>query len=88
MPRAYVRDSEDCGCLHAVVVCPECGKKFRSPAFDESKLDELKTRHVQDVFPDWSPADRELYFMPTGLCGECWDKVMAPPDEGDDDGQE
>ncbi len=70
--------------VRVVADCPECGKRFSSPAFDQSKLKELETRHVQDVFPDWSPADRELYFM-SGLCGSCWDRIMTPPEENDDE---
>lgn len=68
--------------VRVVAVCPECGERFRSPAFDESRLKELETRHVQDVFPDWSPSDRELYFM-TGICDACWDRIMAPSEEDD-----
>lgn len=62
--------------VRIVADCPECGERFRSPAFDQSKLKELVTRHVQDVFPDWSPADRELYFM-SGVCGKCWDAMFS-----------
>ena len=68
--------------VRVVADCPECGERFCSPAFDETKWKELETRHVQDVFPDWSPADRELYFL-SGLCEKCWDKVMALPEEPD-----
>ena len=62
--------------VRAVAQCPECGERFVSPAFDKSKLEELTSRHVQDVFPDWPPATRELFFM-SGICGACWDKIMT-----------
>lgn len=69
--------------VRIVVQCTNCGERFCSPAFDRSKLRELKVRHVQDVFPDWSPAERELYFM-SGLCGMCWDKIMTPEDDDEE----
>ena len=62
--------------VRIVAQCPECGERFVSPAFDMSKLKELESRHVQDVFPDWPPATRELFFM-SGICGACWDKIMT-----------
>ena len=62
--------------VRLVAKCRECGKRFNSLAFDKSKLDELKTKHVQDVFPSWPPADRELFFI-SGICGSCWDKIMC-----------
>lgn len=70
--------------VRIVAQCPECGERFVSPAFDKSKLEELTSRHVQDVFPDWSPADRELYFM-SGICGACWDKMMTPSEDSDEE---
>lgn len=68
--------------VRVVADCLECGKRFSSPPFDRSKLKELETRHVRDVFPDWSPADRELYFV-SGLCGACRDRIMATSEDGD-----
>ena len=78
--RTIERDADDPTKLHVVVTCPECGEKFRSPAFDDAKLFGLRSDFVQRVFPDWSPADRELYFM-SGLCGKCWDKVRTPTED-------
>ena len=69
--------------VRAVAQCASCGERFVSPAFDKSKLKELTSRHVQDVFPDWSPADRELFFV-SGICGSCYDRIMAQP-EGEDE---
>ena len=70
--------------VRAVAQCPECGERFVSPAFDKSKLEELTSRHVQDVFPDWPPADRELYFM-SGICEACWNKIMTPSEDSDEE---
>ena len=70
--------------IRAVAQCQECGERFVSPAFDKSKLGELTSRHVQDVFPDWSPTDRELYFV-SGICSACWDKIMTPSEDSDEE---
>ena len=78
--RTYIMCDAEEHVLRAVATCRDCGREFHSPPFDESKLDELETRHVQDVFPDWSPADRELYFI-TGICGDCWKKLFPPEEE-------
>ena len=71
------------GTCRVVRRCSECGREFISPALTQSKLEELASRHVQDVLPGWAPADRELYFM-SGLCGACWNRVMTLED---DDGE-
>jgi hypothetical protein len=34
---------------------------------------------VQDIFPDWSPEDRELVI--SGTHNECWIKLFPPRDE-------
>lgn len=80
MPRGR-RRTRDGPCRRAV---PGVREEIRPPAFDKSKLGELKAHHVQDVFPDWSPADRELYFM-SGICGACWGKMMTPSEDSDEE---
>jgi len=35
--------------------------------------------HAQDVFPDWSPGDREMLI--SGTCPECWDEMWAEEEE-------
>jgi hypothetical protein len=37
--------------------------------------------HVQDIFPDWSPKDREMLI--SGTCPKCWEEMW--PDEEDED---
>lgn len=37
---------------------------------------------VQDIFPDWSPEDREMLI--SGTCPKCFEE-MFPEDEEDDD---
>ena len=63
--------------------CGECGRRFISPALHQSKLMELASRHVQDVLPDWIPADRELFFI-SGICGSCFDRIVAQPEDEDE----
>lgn len=51
---------------------------------DEAALNEYRnntSRHVQDLFPDLSPAERELFV--SGVCGVCWDVMFPPEDEED-----
>ena len=76
-------DGDGPGMVRAVTQCRSCGERFVSPAFDMSKLKELESRYVQDVLPDWIPADRELFFI-SGICGSCFDRIMAQP-EGEDE---
>lgn len=70
------------GTVRVVRRCGKCGKWYISPAFDRSKPEELASRHVQDVLPDWIPADRELFFFISGICGACYDRVTASPEDG------
>ena len=72
------------GTCRVVRRCGECGRRFISPAFHQSKLEELASRHVQDVLPDWIPADRELFFL-SGICGACFDRNMAQPESEDEE---
>lgn len=74
------------------VKCSECGEIFSKP-LSPTELSDVELLyangghhpdgHVQDVFPDWSPADREL-FLQSHLCDRCWKKLMSPPDEAED----
>ena len=61
------------------VTCPRCGGHFVSAPVAEEKVRRvLHGERVQDVFPGWTPADRELFLM-TGICEACW-----PKDEEED----
>lgn len=37
-----------------------------------------QNQSVQEIFPEMSPGDRELFFI-SGICSECWDKMFAEP---------
>ena len=68
------------GKVTASVACRLCGRVHRM-VFDESRFDRvLSGEHVQDVFPDMSPADRELFFI-SGTCGSCWDDIFGNREE-------
>ena len=57
------------------VTCPNCGREFEKE-FDDVKIDQLKKGElVQRVFPELSPADRELFFI-SHICGDCWDSLF------------
>ena len=74
------------------VRCAECGEVFSRPLTAE-EIDDVEFlyanggRHpggrVQDVFPGWTSAEREL-FLQSHLCDSCWKKIMAPPDGEED----
>lgn len=47
-----------------------------------SKLIHPHGPHIQDVFPDWTPAERELLL--TGTHDKCWNKIFSEADEDDE----
>ena len=58
------------------VKCPQCGQEF-SREFDDTKLALLKAGElVQNVFPELSSEERELFFI-THLCPKCWDSLFG-----------
>lgn len=65
------------GSLRAVARCLACGRTYTSGGtLTWDRLDEIgRGAHVQDVLPDWTPAERELYFI-SGTCGACWDEIF------------
>ena len=58
--------------------CPEC-RELHVLDVDPAKLERwmaLDERpHVQDYWPELSPAEREEFFM-TGTCSTCWDRMF------------
>jgi hypothetical protein len=37
--------------------------------------------HVQTIFPDWSPEDREMLI--SGTCPDCWEEIWAEEEDVD-----
>ena len=74
------------GALRAVARCAACGREFRSKRTlmrAELKAIERGAR-VQDVLPNWTPAERELFFV-SATCGECWGKLLPPEDDNEEE---
>lgn len=62
------------------VKCPSCGKEF-SKEFDTVKIVRVMNGElVQDVFPELSADDRELFFI-SHICPTCWNNIFAEVDE-------
>ena len=60
-------------------MCPICGK-VNTLELDSEKYNQWKMgAHVQDVFPDLTPDERELII--TGTCSKCWDKMFGEDEE-------
>lgn len=58
------------------VKCPKCGQKFSREFEDEKVIRVLQGESAQDVFPELSASDRELFFI-TQLCPKCWDDLFG-----------
>lgn len=59
--------------------CPMCGKTHSMLLDEESALRYIiesdKGIHIQDIFPDMSPRDREKFI--TGYCDNCQKKLFG-----------
>ena len=67
------------------VICHECGRSFVSPIFTQEEWNRYQNgEHAQDVFPNWTPSERELFLI-SGICGDCFDRIMAEPDEDEEE---
>jgi len=54
--------------------CMVCGKRSEVEITEEQHR-QLAYEHVQVVFPDWTPDQRELLI--TGTHGDCWDSMFS-----------
>lgn len=73
--------------LQLVNTCVFCGETHGSPVFTAKKWEAWKGArargaHVQDFWPELSPAEREEFFV-SGMCDACWRKTFAETEEGD-----
>lgn len=64
--------------------CPSCKKtsQVEITALEYSKL-RHPTALIQNIFPDWPPAKRELFI--SGMHAECWDAIFADMEDEDED---
>ena len=58
------------------VECNLCGEVFEISVNAEDLVEYLKPnrRHIQDIFPYLTPAERELLISST--CEKCWNKMF------------
>lgn len=62
--------------MKITVTCPQCGQQF-SKEFDTTKVNRVVFgKLVQDVFPELTPEERELYFI-SHICPMCWDSLFG-----------
>lgn len=55
--------------------CPICGsEKVFNVTDAQWNMYNSREYHIQDIFPELSPADRER--MITGICGKCFDDMF------------
>ena len=94
MPGRLVECAAEDGFM-VVATCRDCHVTFRSPKITQKQYDDivLHGKHVQDVLPYWSPAEREMFFI-SGTCDDCWKKMFGrfdwdsePAEDGDDKGE-
>lgn len=62
--------------------CDGCGDWVTFTATVEQFARWKQGGHVQLIFPDWSPEDRERLI--SGTCPSCWEEMWAEEDEEDD----
>lgn len=60
-----------------IIKCTQCGKEFKK-VFPDDKISKFiqGKELVQDIFPELTDDERELYFI-THLCPECWDNIFG-----------
>lgn len=71
-----------------VTVRPSCAKcneviEIVIPVDGLNEWSSGTSRHIQVVFPDLTPAEREMFI--SRICGSCWNKIFDEPKETDED---
>lgn len=67
--------------IRLLCTCPLC-KVENEVVVDRGAYDAYvggDARHIQQIFPDLTSSQREL--IKTGICQDCWDRVMKPEEE-------
>ena len=67
-----------------VLRCPQCGET-KEIEVTSDEYDRLADGdgHIQDILPDVSPDDREMFL--SGFCSKCWNAMFGGPEEEDDE---
>jgi hypothetical protein len=64
----------------AIVRCVWCGKYYAVPMTQEQyRMIEDRTACIQNILPDHSPGERELFI--SGTCDKCWDDMFSFDEE-------
>lgn len=64
--------------------CIDCGTEYSDVIAGPQLYRYRQGDHVQVAFPNMDSSLRELFFM-TGICGTCWDKLFAEPDDEEEE---
>lgn len=66
-------------------VCFSCGETHRLEVPDGKMAEWAEARkagmHVQDFWPELTPAEREEFFI-SGMCDACWKKMEEEAEDG------
>lgn len=69
MPTVINKTCVFCGKVHELVLASSKVERWR------------KGEHVQNVWPEMTPNEREVLI--SGTCSDCWDKYMVEDDDDD-----
>lgn len=66
--------------VNVSVTCPICKERFIFQ-MTEQQYKELEKgeKHIQDILPNFSPEDREMFI--SGFCPKCWDQIFADEED-------
>jgi hypothetical protein len=65
------------------IPCLGCGQSATFTMTEDQFNRYTAGEHVQRIFPDWPPEDREMLI--SGTCPPCWEEMWPDDDEEDDD---
>jgi len=76
--------------IKITVTCIECGKTYElfvlKDSYDEY-IANTSGRTVQEIFPNISCDDRELFFI-SNICGTCWNDMFTDDDDDADEDED
>jgi hypothetical protein len=64
--------------LTVSTTCVFCGKEHLTEMPFEKYVRWHNGEHLQKVFPDWTPDQREIVI--SGTCPQCWEQNMSDPE--------